>query len=159
MDLKILVSFDKSLIFNGKWLYILLPEHSTAFCTNVKFAEGKCKLWLKRVFKSWISELDWNRPLFLLTKISNEKMYWDGSESTCNCLNGWQHESWLAVFVMILIIFFFPNAVARMWITPKYNNVWHDWMYIMKIGHSQYINRQKMFYWPNSITSIIQFWC
>ena len=51
--------------------------------TNVKFVEGKCKLWLKCVFKLWISELDWNRPLFLLTKTSREKMYWDGSESIC----------------------------------------------------------------------------
>jgi len=44
---------------------------------------------LKHVFKSRISELDWNRPVFLLTKTSNEKMYWDGSESICNCLNSW----------------------------------------------------------------------
>ena len=61
---------------------------------------------LKRVFKSWISEMDWNRPLFLLTKTSNEKMYWDGSESICNCLNSWRHESRIPVFVMILIILF-----------------------------------------------------
>jgi len=106
MDLKSLLSFDKTLIFDDKWLYILLPEYSTPFWTNVKFVEGKCKVWLKRVFKSWISELDWNRPLFLLTKTSKEKMYWDGSESICNCLYSWWHESQLPVFVMILIILF-----------------------------------------------------
>ena len=106
MDLKSLVSFDKTLIFDGKWSYVLLPEYSTAFWTNVRFVEGKCKLLLKRVFKSWISELDWNRPVFFLTKTSNEKMYWDGSESICNCLNSLWHESWLPVFAMILIILF-----------------------------------------------------
>ena len=26
------------------YIYILLPEYSTPFCTNVKFVEGKCKL-------------------------------------------------------------------------------------------------------------------
>ena len=81
MGLKRLASFDKTLIFDVKWLYTLLPEYSTRFCTNVKFVEGECKLWLKRVFKSWISELDWSRSLFLLIKTSNGKMYWDGSES------------------------------------------------------------------------------
>jgi len=106
--LKSLVSFDKTLIlvFDGKWLYILLAEYSTPFWTNVKFVEGKCKLWLKSIFKSWISELDWNRPLFFLTKTSKEKIYWDGSESICNCLNSWRDESRLPVFVMILIILF-----------------------------------------------------
>ena len=158
MDLKSLVSFDKTWIFDGKWLYILLPEYNIAFWTNVKFVEGKCKLWLKRVFKSWISELDWNRPLFLLTKTREEKMYWDGSESICNCLNSWWHESWLPVFVIIIFFFNFKYSVAMMWITPKNNTIWHDCMYIRKIDHSQYIHRQKRFYWPNSITSLIQFW-
>ena len=157
MDLKHLASFDKTLIFHGMWLYILLPEYSTAFCTDVKFVEGKCKLWLKRVLKSWISELDWNRHLFLVAKRSNEKIHWDGSESICNCLNSWQHESRLPVFVMIF--FYFKNAVAMMWITPKNNTIWHDWMYIRNIDHSQYMHRQKRFYWPNSITNLIQFWC
>jgi len=87
-------------------IYILLPEYSTPFCTNVKIVEGKCKLYLKRVFKSWISELDRNRPLFLVTKTSNKKIYWDGSESICNCLNSWPRESRLPEFVMILIIRF-----------------------------------------------------
>jgi len=68
VGLKHLASFDRTLMFDYKWLYILLPEYSTAFSANVKFEEGKCKLWLKRVLKSWISELDRNRPLFLLTK-------------------------------------------------------------------------------------------
>ena len=113
--MKSLVSFDKTLIFEGKWLYILLPEYSTPFWTNVKFVEGKCKLWLKRVFKSWILELDWNRPLFLVTKTSNEKMYWDGSESICNYLNSWWHESWLPIFVMILIILFWILKVLFLW--------------------------------------------
>ena len=49
----------------------------------------------------------------------------------------------------------FKNAVAMMWITPENNTIWHDWMYIRKIDHSQYIHRQKTFYWPNSITSLI----
>ena len=115
MDFKSLVSFDKTLIFEGKWLYMLLAECSTAFWTDVKFVEGKCKLWLKRVFKSWISELDWNRPLFLVTKTSNEKMYWNGSESICNYLNRWWHESRLPVFVMVLIILFWILKMLLLW--------------------------------------------
>jgi len=142
-------------------LYILLPEYSTAFWTNVKFVEGKCKLWLKRVFKSRISELYWNRPLVLLTKTSKEKMCWDGSESICNCLNSWRNESRLPVFVMIFIIRFWILKMLLLGceLTPKNNTIWHDWMYLRKIDHSQYIHRQKRFYWPNSIKSLIQFWC
>jgi len=130
--------------------------------TNVKFVEGKCKLWLKCVFKLWISELDWNRPVFFLTKTSKEKMYWDGSESICNCLNRWRHESWLPVFVMVVIILFFlilKILLLGCELPPKNNTIWHDWMYIRKIDHSQYIHRQRRFYWPNGITSLIQFWC
>ena len=55
---------------------------------------------MKRVFISWISELDRNRSLFLLTTTSNEKIYWDGSDSICNCLYNWRHESWLPAFVI-----------------------------------------------------------
>jgi len=54
VDLKSLVSFDKTLIFEGKWLYILLLEYSTLFWTNVKFVEGKCKLWLQVVVETCI---------------------------------------------------------------------------------------------------------
>jgi hypothetical protein len=115
VDFKHLASFNKTLIFDGKWLYILLPEYSTTFYTIVKFVEGKCKLWLKRVFKSWISELDWNRPLFLLIKTSNEEMYWDGSESISICLHSWWHETWLPVFVTILIILFWILKMLLLW--------------------------------------------
>ena len=114
MELKRSALLDRTLIFDGKWLYILLPEYSTPLCTNVKSVEGRCKLYLKCVFIPWISELDRNRPLFLLTKTSNEKIYWDESECICNCLYSW-HESWLPVFVMILIIPFWILKMLLLW--------------------------------------------
>ena len=144
MDLKKLSIIWRN--FNIWWQVIIYLTSRIQYCflNWLEFAEDKCKLWLKRVFKSWISELDWNRPLFLLTKTSKENMYWDGSESICNRLNSWRHESWLPVFVMILTLFLnFKTAVARMWINPKNNTVWHDWMYIRKIDCSQYTHRQK----------------
>jgi len=101
-------------MFDGKWLCILLPEYSTPFWTNVRFVEGKCRLWLKRVFKLWISELDWKKSLFLITKTSREKIYWDGSESIHNCLTRWQHVSWLPEFVIILIILFWILKILFM---------------------------------------------
>jgi len=52
-DLKRLASFDRALMFDGKWLYILLPENSTPFWTDVRFVEGKCRFRLKRVFRLW----------------------------------------------------------------------------------------------------------
>jgi len=48
----VLTNLDNILIFNGKWLLILLPESKTPFCINVKFVEGKCKLCLKCLFLS-----------------------------------------------------------------------------------------------------------
>ena len=126
MYLKNVVSFDKTLIFDGKELCILLPEYSTPFWTNVEFVEGKCKLWLKRVSKSWISELGWNRPLFLLKKTSKEKMYWDGSESIYNCLNSWRHESRLPVFVTILTVIFFILKMLLLWCELPQNIIPYD---------------------------------
>ena len=37
VDLKRLASFDKTLIFDGKWLYILLPEYITPYSTIIEF--------------------------------------------------------------------------------------------------------------------------
>jgi len=85
---------------------MLLPENKTPFCTSVWFMEGKCKLGLKIMFLSWISELDKNRFLFLLTKAGNEEIYWDGSGNIWSYLYNWQHESLLPALVIILIILF-----------------------------------------------------
>ena len=85
-DVKCLTSFDRFLMCTGIWLYILLPEYTTPFCTNVKFEEGKFKLCLSHVFISWISEFNRNRSLFFITNISMENIYSDGSDSIRNCL-------------------------------------------------------------------------
>ena len=73
MDLKHIASLDNTLRFGDKWLNSFLPEYSIPCCTNIKFLEGECQLYLEHVFKSWISELDWNRPLFLLPKRSKKE--------------------------------------------------------------------------------------
>ena len=57
----------------------------TSLCTNAKFVDGKCRFWLYLVFILWISELERNRSLFLLTKRSIENMYWEGSGYYCYC--------------------------------------------------------------------------
>ena len=88
----------------------LTSRKKDSFCTNVRFVEGKCKLWLWRALISWISELDIKQLLFFLTKTSNEKIYWDGSGSICNFLYKSQHESCLPEFVITLIVLFWICA-------------------------------------------------
>ena len=65
--LKMFKIIRKRLTCGGKLLKILLPEYRTSFWTKVNFVVGKCKLYLYRVFKLWISELEENRFLFLAT--------------------------------------------------------------------------------------------
>jgi hypothetical protein len=53
----------------------------------VRSVEGKGRLFLNRVCKLWISELNENKSPFFTTNISNEHTYCDGSVKICNCLN------------------------------------------------------------------------
>jgi hypothetical protein len=104
--------------FNTQWyvIEILLPEYSTPFCTNVKWVEGKCRLCLYRVLLMlWNSELDINSSLFLLTKTSNQYMYWEGSGSIWSCLNSWRHDSRLPVFVQVAMKYNMQNLRFSHW--------------------------------------------
>ena len=47
------------------------------------------------------------------------------------------------------------NAVTTMWITPKNNTVWCNWLYIRKIPNFQYIWRHNK---PYLVLMLIQLW-
>jgi len=61
----------------------------------------------------------------VLTKRSNENMYWEGSGSICSCLNSGRHVSCLPVFVKSSYYPFlnFENVSTEMRIAPKNNTV------------------------------------
>ena len=61
-----------------------------------------CNVCLGCEFQSWIGR----NLYFLITKTSREKMYCDGSENICKCLNSCRHVSRLPELVIILIILF-----------------------------------------------------
>ena len=70
--------------------------------------------------KSWISELDRNRSLCLVTNTSNGTIYCEGSVSICSCWNRCLQDSRLDLLVMILnILFWILKIFLLKWELPQ----------------------------------------
>jgi hypothetical protein len=70
--LNCLISLEKDLMCAGKSLKILVPEYKTPFWTSERLVAGKWKWCLQQVFRSWISEFDVKKSLYLTTNITND---------------------------------------------------------------------------------------